>query len=243
MSRPRAGLLLALSFLHLAATAGVLLVVAAATLFRARERYGRIASSASRALLRLWGVRVVLEGEPPRAAGQVVYVGNHTSALDVFVVCALGLPRTRYFLSGGLRAVAPLAVIGTLIGVFWTPPQSRPARRAALFQRAAAALRRSGESVFLTPEGVRVRTGQIGHFNKGAVHLALSLGAPLVPLFIDTPGHVDPGMGLVAGGGEVCVRVGAPIPTAGWRVDELERRRDELRAVYVAWHEGRSRAA
>ena len=238
MSRARAGLLLALAFLHLSLGAGLMLVVAAATLFLARERYGRLASWLSRGLLRLWGVRVVVEGEP-LPTRQVVYVSNHTSALDVFVICALGLPRTRYFLSGGLRAVVPLGVIGALIGVFWTAPQSRPARRVALFQRAARTLARTGESVFLTPEGERVRTGRIGHFNKGGVHLAIALRAPLVPLFLDTPDEVDPGMGLVTGAGVVRVRVGAPIETSAWTVDELERRRDELRGVYVAWNDAR----
>ena len=51
----------------------------------------------------------------------------------------------------------------------------------------AGILRRTGQSVFLSPEGTRVRTGEIGPFNKGAFHLAGDLGAPLLPLYIAVP--------------------------------------------------------
>ena len=44
-----------------------------------------------------------LHGSLPRTASQVVYVSNHSSTLDLFVLVALGLPNTRFFLSGFLQ--------------------------------------------------------------------------------------------------------------------------------------------
>ena len=38
-----------------------------------------------------------------------------------------------------------------------------------------------------SPEGARITTGEIGHFNKGAFHLATSLRAPIVPLYLEIP--------------------------------------------------------
>lgn len=229
--RPRDALLVGASFGYLGGVALALLTLAAATLFARRDLHGRVASAASRGLLRLWGVRVEVTGAP-WPAGQAVYVSNHTSALDVFVVCALGLPRTRYFLTGGLRLVVPLAVIGWLIGVFWTPPQTRRERRVALFQRAAATLSRTGESAFLTPEGRRVPTGGPGPFNRGAFHLALSLGAPIVPLVLDLPPGTDPG--LLARPGVVRVRTLAPVDTRAWRLEDLDRLKEEVRSLVLA---------
>ncbi|MCO5169070.1 MAG: 1-acyl-sn-glycerol-3-phosphate acyltransferase [Planctomycetes bacterium] len=228
--RLRDALLVAASFAYLGGVALALLALALVTGFSRRDLYGRGAAGASRALLRLWGGRVEVTGAP-WPAGQAVYVSNHTAALDVFVVCALGLPRARYFLSGGLRLVAPLAVIGWLIGVFWTPPQTRRERRVALFQRAAATLARTGESAFLTPEGRRVPEGGPGPFNRGAFHLALSLGAPIVPLVIDVPPGTTPG--LLARPGVVRVRTLPAIDTRAWRLEDLDRRKDEVRASFT----------
>ena len=55
------------------------------------------------------------------------------------------------------------------------------------FQAAERVLRRTGDSVYLSPEGTRITGGTIGHFNKGTFHLATDLRVPIVPLFIDIP--------------------------------------------------------
>lgn len=47
----------------------------------------------------------------------------------------------------------------------------------------AAALAR-GETIILFPEGTRTDPGQPYHFQRGAAHLALRSGAPILPLFV-----------------------------------------------------------
>ena len=64
----------------------------------------------------------------PLPAGQTVFVSNHTSTLDLFVLVALGLPDCRFFLSGFLRKLVPLGVISWMLGTFFTVPQDRPQR-------------------------------------------------------------------------------------------------------------------
>ena len=63
-------------------------------------------------VLSIWGVRYRVHGEPQPADVQTVYISNHTSTLDVFVLIALGLPRTRFFLSGFLKKLAPIGIVG-----------------------------------------------------------------------------------------------------------------------------------
>lgn len=195
-----------------------------------------IVTPCSRAILRLWGVRLRLHGAPPWPAGQTVYVSNHTSTLDVFILTALGLPQARYFLSGYLRKVPPVGILGMLSGVFWTASQTFTELRREIFAGAAADLRASGESVFLSPEGERVLGGQVGPFNRGAFHLAISLGADIVPLFIVIPQAIDPGRGLVTGRGTVDVHVFAAIATAGLGVDDVDALRTAVRERYLAWN-------
>lgn len=218
--------------------AAAIVLSALATAFQARRCYSELVTARlARAILWLWGVSIALHAGPPFPRAQAVYISNHTSTLDVFVLAALALPNARFFLSGYLRKHLPLAVIGYLIGIFWTVPQDRPAERTRIFRRAAAVLRRTGESVYLSPEGGRVTTGRIGHFNKGAFHLATALGAPIVPLYLFVPDRINPWKGFDAKAGTVHVHVAPAIATHDWRIEDLERNRDRVRDFYVAWHE------
>jgi 1-acyl-sn-glycerol-3-phosphate acyltransferase len=229
----RAGATLAV----MSACALTMLAVAALTLFQCRRFYSeRMASPCGALVLRIWGIDLVVHRDVPYPLRQTVFISNHTSTIDVFALVALGLPNARFFLSGYLRKLLPLGLIGYLIGIFWTVPQAFPERRTRIFQRAERVLRRTGESVYLSPEGERVTTGAIGPFNKGAFHLATALGAPIVPLFIFIPKAIDPGRGLHARPGTVHVHVRPPIETDGWRLEDLVANKERVRDFYVDWH-------
>jgi 1-acyl-sn-glycerol-3-phosphate acyltransferase len=218
----------------------VMLLAGLFTMFLTRRFYTEVlARSLGRIVLCLCGVRLMVHHEGPLSAGQVVYISNHTSTLDCFVLIALGLPNTRFFLSGFLRKNPLICIMGYLTGTIWTVPQTRPEKRRQIFQRAERILHRSGESVYLSPEGERVRTGEIAHFNKGAFHLATNLRAPLVPFYIAIPPETDPGLGLDVRPGTVHVYFQPPIPTDDWRLEDLERNRTCVRDFFVRLHEQR----
>ncbi len=215
-----------------------MLAVALLTLFRARRLYADvIAKRMGRIGLWMAGIRVVVHHDEPLPQTQAVYISNHTSTLDLFVLISLGLPNARFFLSGFLRKILPLGLIGYLVGIIWTVPQRFPAKRVKIFQRAERILRRTGESVYLSPEGARITTGKIGHFNKGAFHLATNLGAPIVPFFIDVPKEIDPGMGLDIRPGVVDVYFKPAIPTHHWNIEDLEKNRTKVRDFFVQLHQ------
>ena len=215
----------------------VMLLVAVFTLFQARRFYAEVlARGMARMGLWLFGVRIVEHCRDNIPQQQTVFISNHTSALDVFVIIALGLPNCRYFLSGFLRRILPLWLIGWLIGIFWTALQCYPERRTRIFQNADRILRRTRESVFLTPEGQF-----IGRFNKGAFHLAISLGAPILPIWIQIPNEVDPGPwdngdGLEIRPGEVHVHYKALIETTDWKLEDLDLHRNDVRELYASWN-------
>lgn len=233
----RTGCLIAATLALMSVAAFAMLVVAAVTLFRKRRFYSEVlAAWLARIILKMWGVRVKFRQDQPFALGQTIYVSNHTSTLDVFILIALGLPNSRFFIFGGTRKWLPMAVIGHLIGTFFTPPQTRRADRVKCFERAERVLRRTGESVYLSPEGGRITTGQIGPFNKGAFHLATNLKVPIVPLFIDIPPDMDPGLGFAPLPGTVHVYMKAPIATSEWKLDDLESNKKRVRDFYIRMH-------
>jgi 1-acyl-sn-glycerol-3-phosphate acyltransferase len=226
------------SFAALSVGAMVMLLAAIPTLGVARRLYSEVIGRwIGEAVLRLSGARYVVHrvGQPP--AGQAVYISNHSSTHDVFLLIALALPRTRFFLSGFLRKIVPLGIIGYLIRIFWTVPQQFPERRREIFRRAERVLRRTGDSVYLSPEGIRVTTGEIGHFNKGSFHLATNLRAPIVPIYFHIPPEINPGRGYDAKPGRIDIWMLPAIDTSDWRLEDLERNRDAVRALYVRVHE------
>ena len=206
------------------------------TLFRARWLYSAIARLAARAVLAIYGVSVRVQGQLPFPRTQTVYISNHTSTLDLFVLVALGLPNCRFFLSGYLKKFVPLGIIAWAIGTFFTVPQDRPDERTRIFKRAADTLRRTGESVYLSPEGARITTGQIGHFNKGAFHMATDLRVPIVAMYFHIPKAMDPGLGYGARRGTVTVHVLPEIDTGTWTVDKLMTNKERVRETFVRVH-------
>jgi 1-acyl-sn-glycerol-3-phosphate acyltransferase len=166
----------------------------------------------------------------------VVFIANHQSTLDVLVICAIGLPRCRFFLTGLDRENPSIALIwaaAAQLGTFFTCPQRFPEKRVEIFRRAAAVLKETGDNVFLTPEGVRSSTGEILKFNKGAFHLAKDLNRRVVPLYFQTPDEVNPGLGFRPGQGVVSVEMMEPIDSANWSLNSLESTAEEVRQIYI----------
>jgi putative phosphoserine phosphatase/1-acylglycerol-3-phosphate O-acyltransferase len=232
--RARMALRVAASFAALTLGSIVMLAAAIPTLGLARRFYSEtIGRWIGWSVLRLSGIRYRVHGDPSPANTQTIYISNHTSTLDVFILIALALPGTRFFLSGFLRKMVPIGIIGTLIRIFWTVPQEYPEQRRQIFKRADRILRQTGDSVYLSPEGMRVTTGEIGAFNKGAFHLATSLHARIVPIYIAIPRDIDPGMGYDAKPGTTDVYFLPAIDTSSWRIADLDVNRRAVRDLFV----------
>ncbi|HYV04593.1 MAG TPA: lysophospholipid acyltransferase family protein [Blastocatellia bacterium] len=228
----------ALTGLFMLAVSIVLLVVAVLTLFLARRFYSEVVvRSMGRVVLKLWRIDYTTYYSEPLPNRQTIYLANHTSTLDVFILMALALPRARFFLSGYLRKFVPVAIIGYIIRIFWTVEQTFPDRRRQIFQRADRILRRTGDSVFLSPEGKCVTTGEIGAFNKGSFHLATSLKAPIVPIYIRIPPEVQRYRGYRANPGNVGIYFLPAIDTSSWRLEDLEVNRDRVHDLYLRVHD------
>jgi 1-acyl-sn-glycerol-3-phosphate acyltransferase len=219
-----------------------MLAVAIGTLFMARRFYSEVIGAfLARLILRLWGVSYRVHGGAESRYAQTIYVSNHTSTLDVFLLLALALPRARFFLSGFLRKMIPIGIIGTIIRIFWTVPQEYREKRHEIFRRADRILRETGDSVYCSPEGMRVTTGEIGTFNKGAFHLATSLHAQIVPIYFAITSEINPGMGYDARPGLIDLYFLPAIDASEWQLADLERNRDAVRDLFVRVHDSMRR--
>ena len=197
----------------------------------------RIGGWAGEALLAMLGLRLRVHREGDWPTGPCFYMCNHSSSLDLPVLMALRLPNARTFIKERFAWYGPLGVVLLLTGTFFTAPQEQHARRVARFKRAEAVLRRTGESVFGTPEGTRVLGGTVGPFNRGVFHIATKLHLPIVPMLIVIPPEIDPGRDITPGAGLIEVYVGQTIDTSTWTPEDLDHNKDAVRELFLDWQQ------
>jgi putative phosphoserine phosphatase/1-acylglycerol-3-phosphate O-acyltransferase len=212
----------------------LLFLVALFTLFQARRFYSEFCVRHYSRLM-LWLARTPMRVHgAPAGKGPFFYMPNHPSGPDIFVVMALGLPNTRFFLSRGvMQRFPPLGLIAALMGVFFTPNQRDTPARIRCFERAYRHLAKSGESVLGSPEGQVVPGPEVGRFNRGVFHLATLLQVPIQPLYLYFPPGTSAGRGYVAASPEVDVYFLSPISTAGWRVEDIDLNKERVREVFL----------
>lgn len=178
------------------------------------------------------GVRLEVRGEEHLWSHRpAVFLFNHQSQLDVPILGAL---LRRDFTAVAKKELADnpgFALIGWLADVAYV---DRTDSRAALkaLEPAVEALR-NGKSLAIAPEGTRSPTPKLLPFKKGAFHLAMQAGVPLVPIVIRNAGELMESHSLLITPGVVQVCVLPPVPTAGWTRVDLNKAFTAVRRSYL----------
>jgi len=232
----------------LAGLGGASVVAAGAGLLnRSRRTAANLASGVGcDVALALAGVDLEVVGEEHLWSHRpAVFIFNHQSALDTLV---LGSLLRRDFTGVAKKEAARdprFAPVGALLDVVYIDRANSQKARQAL-QPVVDRLR-SGTSIAIAPEGTRSPTPRMRPFKKGAFHVAMQAGVPLVPVVIRNAGQLMWRGEAVIHPGTVQVAVLKPIPTRTWRVKDLDRRVADVRARFEAtleaWPGGRSPAA
>ncbi|KAI0805258.1 hypothetical protein GGR55DRAFT_286070 [Xylaria sp. FL0064] len=161
-----------------------------------------------------------------------VFIGNHQSELDVLMLGCMFPKYCSVTAKKNLKSVPILGWYMTLSGtVFIDRKNSKNARDA--MAGAAEEIQRRKQSVYMFPEGTRSYAKEPGllPFKKGAFHLAIQAGVPIVPVVAANYSHILHIKSLVFNRGKIPVKVLDPIPTTGLTaedVDELTRSTREL---------------
>ena len=185
----------------------------------------------------LAGVRVQVHGEEHLWSHRpAVFVFNHQSAIDMLLLCKL---LRRDFVGVAKQEARRNPLFGpafALAGTVFIDRSDRQRAIAAL--RPAIAALRAGTSLVIAPEGTRSSTPRLGPFKKGAFHMAMGAGVPIVPIVFRNALDALPKHGVVIRPATVEVVVHPPVPTEGWRVETLERHIAEVRGLFVETLEG-----
>jgi 1-acyl-sn-glycerol-3-phosphate acyltransferase len=144
--------------------------------------YDECARQWSRAMLRAAGIdaRLVNWDNVPHNS-PVVYVSNHQSWFDIFLLGGL-IPTQVRFVSKKERARIPiLGQAMTAAGHIFIDRGNRQKAFSA-YDEAAQAIRK-GMSAIVFPEGTRSKTGELQSFKKGPFVLAIAAQVPVIPTY------------------------------------------------------------
>jgi 1-acyl-sn-glycerol-3-phosphate acyltransferase len=202
-------------------------VMMVATLVGRREWVYPWAIWGGKAWLRLSGMRVVVRvREHLDPAMTYIFLSDHRSYLDTATLFDYTGRRIGLLAKKELLKVP---ILGTGMGFVNILAIDRTNRERAIETvRAATERIRSGISFGVFAEGTRARPGEILPFKKGAFHMAIDAGVPVVPVAIK---HTDVLMGKGTGlarSGTIEMVILPPIETRGL---STEREEDVARLI------------
>ncbi|KAH7162290.1 hypothetical protein B0J13DRAFT_5144 [Dactylonectria estremocensis] len=185
------------------------------------------------------GVEFVIE-DPKNILGTTrpaVFIGNHQTELDVLMLGTMFPKYCSVTAKASLKRTPFLGWFMALSGsIFIDRKNAKDAREA--MKGAAQEIQTKRQSVYMFPEGTRSYTKEpsLLPFKKGAFHLAVQAGVPIVPCVVANYSHVLYFKDFVFNAGKIPIKILDPIPTTELTaadVDELTRstREDMLKEL------------
>ncbi len=182
-------------------------------------------------MLAITGIDVEVQGEHHLWAHRPsVFLFNHQSIADGYVLLRL---LRRGFTGVAKKEVASMPFLGQILrGLDFAFIDRSNTRSATEAMQPAVDRLRLGMSIVIAPEGTRSLTPRLGRFKKGAFHIAMQAGAPVVPVVIRNTYEVMTRGSLLFRPGTVQVRVLPPIDVTQWKVEDLDRHVADVRALF-----------
>ena len=179
----------------------------------------------------LSGIDVQVKGEEYLWAERpAVFIFNHQSGIDMLLLCKL---LRRDIVGVAKDELRHNPVWGPAFAVAGTVFIDRFDHKRALeaLGPAVQALR-EGMSIVIAPEGTRSPTPRLQRFKKGAFHIAMAAGVPIVPIVFRNTLDALPKHAFFVRPATVEVEVLPPVPTKDWRAEDLAKHIAAIRADY-----------
>lgn len=161
-----------------------------------------------------------------------IFVFNHQSKADVMILAKL----IRKDMGGvAKKEVRDTPVIGKLMELAGTVFIDRANARSAIKSMAPLidAIKIDGKSIVIAPEGTRTLSPKLGPFKKGAFHMAIQAGVPIVPIVIHNAGDVAPKNEFLMRPAKVRVDVLPAVDTSKWTTRTMNDHVAEVRGMFL----------
>jgi len=162
----------------------------------------------------LMGIEFQVEGEEWLDTRPAIFVSNHQSELDIVF---LGRVFPKHCSVTAKRSLKYIPFLGWFMALSGTVFIDRGNRKSAIaaFDGAVQEIKGNKQSVWIFPEGTRSYYSKpdLLPFKKGAFHLAIQAGVPIVPVVVQNYSHVLHLQDRTFEPGVINVKVLEPIPT------------------------------
>jgi putative phosphoserine phosphatase/1-acylglycerol-3-phosphate O-acyltransferase len=161
-----------------------------------------------------------------------VFLFNHQSNVDMVIIARL----LRRDISGvGKKEIGDIPLIGRVLEFSGVVLIDRKDTQRAIETMGSLVdtMRIEGKSVCMSPEGTRSITPRLAPFKKGAFHLAIQAGVPIVPIVIQNSSDIMPKGEMIYRPATVEVEVLPPIDTSGWSVETIDEHVASVRNMYL----------
>ena len=181
----------------------------------------------------LIGLKLNIQGEEHLWSQRpAVFIFNHQSKADIIILASL---IRRDMAAIGKKEIRKMPVIGQVMEFGGVVLIDRQNARSAIeaMKPLVTAMKEDGKSVILSPEGTRTVSPRLNPFKKGAFHLAMQAGVPIVPIVIRNAVDVAPKGGFVFHPATVDVTVLPPVQTSGWTRRSINQHVREIRNMFL----------
>ena len=184
----------------------------------------------------LWvaGIRFRLKYVGPVPNQPAVFIMNHSSTLDLFIVISMWLPNIRFVAKRELLYNPLFFIAGKLTDHIFIDRKNSQ-KSIEMLNKAIEKIRKNRLSVFFAPEGTRKHEGVIGKFKHGAFYMAYDLGYPIVPIYVEGTRELCPGNSLVTRKGTVTAYIHPPIDLSVYKKNEIPELVKSIRRQYMDW--------
>jgi len=178
------------------------------------------------------GIELVVKGKENLWSHRpAVFIFNHQSNTDLFIVSKLIRKNATGIAKKELKMMPVIGQLMQAAGVIFIDRKDK--EKAIEAMAPAVEALKNGISLIIFPEGTRSKNYTLGAFKKGAFHMAMQAGVPIVPVIIRNAHDAMPRGSNIFRPAAIEVIALKPIATKRWKKERLDFHIKKIRKMYL----------
>ena len=188
-------------------------------------------------IVKFIGIKVEIEGLDKVKHKQAIFMYNHSSFMDIFILPLTKLKNMRYIFTEKALGILGLRLANYGNEALLLPSFSEDLnvinQRDQKFKEFSKLLKTTNISILTAPEGQHKFEHKIDTFHDGVFVMATDSQVDIIPVFIRIAKENNPFQGYRFKSGTITIEFLEPIKTKDWKIEELEQNKKSVRDVFV----------
>ncbi|MBI3018383.1 MAG: 1-acyl-sn-glycerol-3-phosphate acyltransferase [Deltaproteobacteria bacterium] len=177
-------------------------------------------------------ITLELHGQENLTRTPAIFVINHQSMLDIFIMSSLLPDKTLPIAKKSFSYIPILGWFLRAAGVVLID-RHHPSKALEGMKQARDSIIEQGLSIVMAPEGTRTKTGELQPLKKGAFYLAIQTKLPMIPITIVGAYSLFPKSSWIPKEGAVKVYIHLPISTQQWSIETIPDHIEQVRTIFL----------